>query len=327
MQIIENIVHLIKNNQNFVITSHVNPDGDSIGSELALYYYLRNLGKNVRVINYSQTPANYKFLDKSIIEFYEADRHDKPMQDADVIFILDTNDYSRVKTMAKQIRESNAKKVCIDHHLGFSRNGFDYYYSDTDSPSTGEILYKILMHDGDKNIDKDIADALYTAVMTDTGSFRFPRTDSETHTITANLIEKGADPVSIYDEVYDKSSFGRLKLLSIFLDNSVLINDGKLIYSIIHRSDFERTGTNEFDTEGFSHQLLSLGTVQIGIIFTVGKKGTKVSFRSKGDIFVNELAKKFGGGGHQNAAGAFIEGKKIGDLLEPVLLAAGKYVK
>lgn len=324
---IENIVNLIKNNQNFVITSHVNPDGDSIGSELALYYYLRNSGKIVRVINYSQTPANYKFLDKDIIEFYDAGKHDKVMQDAEVIFILDTNDYSRVKTMAVQIKKSKAKKVCIDHHLGFSRNGFDYYYSDTDSPSTGEILYKILMHDGAEKIDKDIADALYTAVMTDTGSFRFPRTDSETHMITANLIEKGADPVSIYDEVYDKSSFGRLKLLSIFLNNSILINDGKLIYSIIHRSDFERTGTNEFDTEGFSHQLLSLGTVQIGIIFTEGKKGIKVSFRSKGDIFVNELAKKFGGGGHQNAAGAWVEGNKMEELVNAVLDQTKGYLK
>src|SRR6266508_3666602 len=103
---LENIVNLIRNSQKFVITSHVNPDGDSIGSELALYYYLRNKGKDARIINYSPTPANYKFLDRNIIEIFAEEKHNKVIQDSDVIFILDTNEYGRVKTMAKQIQES-----------------------------------------------------------------------------------------------------------------------------------------------------------------------------------------------------------------------------
>ena len=103
--------------------------------------------------------------------------------------------------------------------------------------------------------------------------------------------------------------------------------DGKLIYSIVHLSDFESTGTNEFDTEGFSHHLLSLEGVQLGIIFTEGKKGIKVSFRSKGDVFANELAQKFGGGGHQNAAGAWVENKKIDEIINKVLGEAKNYLK
>lgn len=324
---IENIVNLIKNNQKFVITSHVNPDGDSIGSELALYYYLKKNGKKVNIINYSQTPINYKFLDKNIIEKYSESKHNEFIREADAIFILDTNEYKRIKTMAKHIQGSTAKKVCIDHHLDFSSDGFDFYYTDTESPSTGELLYKIFSHNGGENINKDIADALYTAVMTDTGSFRFPRTDSETHRIAANLIEQGADPVKIYNEVYEKSSFGRLKLLSLFLNNTATMYDGKLMYSVLHRSDFEKTATNELDTEGFSHHLLSIGTVQLAIIFTEVKNGIKVSFRSKGNIFSNEIAKKFGGGGHQNAAGAWMEGKELNDAIDEVLDAAENFIR
>jgi phosphoesterase RecJ-like protein len=329
-RVIKEIVDLIRNNSNFVITSHVNPDGDSIGCQLALLYFLKELGKNATCISYSETPVNYRFLDRNVIEKYSAQVHDKLISNADVIFILDTNEYSRVKAMASKIKESKAKKVCIDHHLGRD-SAFDYLYTDESSPSTGEMLYKIITSPpaplrGRGELSKEIAEALYTAIMTDTGSFRFPRTDSETHRIAAELIEHGADPVKIYEEVYDKSSFGRLKLLATFLNNVVQTSDGKLAYSIIRQSDFNETNTNVFDTEGFSHHLLSVGTVQIGLIFTEGRSGIKVSFRSKGDTSVNDYAKEFGGGGHQNAAGAFIEGGKMEEVVEKVLGAAEKYI-
>jgi len=326
-EILQEIVDLIENNDNFVITSHVNPDGDSIGSQLALLYFLRELGKNATAISYSETPVNYRFLDKNIIEKYSSESHDRVIAEADVIFILDTNDYSRVRAMASKVKESKAKKVCIDHHLG-GDSSFDYVYADDESASTGEMLFKIITHGPwGKHITKEVAEALYTAIMTDTGSFRFPRTDSETHKIAAELIEHGADPVYIYEEVYDKSSIGRLRLLSIFLNNVVEKLDGRLAYSIIRQSDFDRTGTGVFDSEGFSHHLMSVGSVQIGLIFTEGKRGIKVSFRSKGNISVNEYAKEFGGGGHQNAAGAFFEGGKMEEVIKKVLSSAEKYIQ
>jgi phosphoesterase RecJ-like protein len=325
---LKNIVELIKNNQNFVLTSHVNPDGDSIGSEIALYYYLKNLQKNANIINYSSTPENYLFLDKlRIIEKFDENKHKDVLLNSDVIFILDTNEYKRLKNMEKFVASSHAKKICIDHHLGLNKNGFDLYATDEGSPATGEILYKLFNYIGSNSINSDIATALYTAIMTDTGSFRFPRTSPETHTITAKLIEKGADPVEIYSQVYGRSSVGRVRLLSRFLDVIHLEYNNKLIYSVITLKDFSETGTNEYDSDGFSHFLMNLESSQISVIFTEAKTGIKLSFRSKGDIYVNELAKEFGGGGHKNAAGAWITGYKMPVLINEVITKAKKYIK
>lgn len=318
---------LIKNNDKFVITSHVNPDGDSIGSEIALYKYLKKQGKNARIISYSETPDNYLFLDNNNkIEKFDENKHNTTIQEADVIFILDTNEYSRLRTMEQYIRKSPAKKVCIDHHLGKS-NGFDYSIIDTDSPATGEILFKLFTLDNKQKLDIDIAIPLYAAIMTDTGSFRFPRTDSDTHRITAELIDCGADPVEIYSKVYGRAQLGRLKLLSRFLNNMVLLYDGKIVYSNIYLKDLEETGTNVFDTEGFSHYIMSMASVQIGIIFTQSPRGVKISFRSKGEIYANELAKEFGGGGHMNAAGAWVDKGDLEKLVKEVTLKAKKYIK
>ena len=324
---LKEILDLIKNNDKFVITSHVNPDGDSIGSEIALYKYLLKQGKNARIISYSETPDNYIFLDENkTIEKFDETEHNMSIQEADVIFVLDTNEYSRLRTMEPYIRKSPAKKVCIDHHLGKS-NGFDYALIDTESPATGEILFKLFTFDKKQKLGIDIAIPLYAAIMTDTGSFRFPRTDSETHKITAELIEAGADPVEIYSKVYDRAQIGRLKLLSRFLNNIVLLYDGKVVYSNVYLKDLEETGTNIFDTEGFSHYIMSIASVQIGIIFTQSPRGVKISFRSKGEIYANELAKEFGGGGHMNAAGAWIDKGDMEKLAKEVTLKAKKYIK
>ncbi|MCI0449417.1 MAG: bifunctional oligoribonuclease/PAP phosphatase NrnA [Chlorobi bacterium] len=322
------IAELINKNQEFILTSHVNPDGDSIGSEIALYIYLKKQGKHARIINFSETPANFTFLDKdNIIEQFDETKHKDAIEKADVIFILDTNEYERVRTMAPHIKASKAKKVVIDHHLGFSDNGFDYYISDTDSPATGEIIYRFLKNSGSDAIDKDIAIALYTAIMTDTGSFRFDRTDSETHNITAELLKFGADPFEIYSEVYNKATIGRLHLLGRFLNNIQLVQGNSIVYSTVSQKDFAETQTDEYAIDGFSSHLMSLETVKLGIVITEAKRGVKISFRSKGEIYCNELAKEFGGGGHQNAAGAFVLGAKVEEISKDVIEKAKNYIK
>lgn len=330
----KDIVSLIKNNQEFILTSHVNPDGDSIGSEIALYLYLKSLGKNARVLNYSPTPDNYTFLDKDrVIEQFDENKHKELIEKADVIFILDTNEYQRVRTLAPYIKASKAKKILIDHHLGFNPDDFDLYIVDTDSPATGEILYSFFKdientpdYTGGKIITKDIAAALYTAIMTDTGSFKFNRTDEETHNIIADLLTYGLVPYDIYSEVYNKATIGKLHLLGRFLNKITLMYDGKLAYSYVVRKDFEETETDEYAIEGFSSHLMSLETVIMGIVITETLRGVKLSFRSKGDVKANELAKEFSGGGHMNASGAFVEGAEIFKLTEDVVSKAVKYL-
>ena len=326
------IVSLINNNQEFILTSHVNPDGDSIGSEIALQIYLKSLGKNAGILNYSPTPDNYKFLDKEqVIEQFDEAKHKERILNADVIFILDTNEYQRLRTLAPYIQESKAKKILIDHHLGFNPELFDEYIVDTDSPATGEILYRFFKEiekaEGKIGIiTKDMALALYTAIMTDTGSFKFNRTDEETHLITAELLTYGLNPYDIYEEVYNQATIGRLHLLGRFLNNVTLMYDGKLAYSVILRKDFEETSTDEYAIEGFSSHLMSLSTVVMGIVITQTQRGVKLSFRSKGEVFSNELAKEFGGGGHQNASGTFIPGGDIEKLVKEVTEKAEKYL-
>ncbi len=330
---IKDIVDLIYNNQEFILTSHVNPDGDSIGSEIALYLYLKSLGKNARILNYSPTPENYTFLDKDkVIEQFDEGVHKDLILNADVIFILDTNEYQRLRTLAPFIQTSKAKKILIDHHLGFDPGNFDKYIVDTDSPSTGEILYKFFkeaeaIKKSGNIINREIAKALYTAIMTDTGSFKFDRTDKETHLITAELLEHGLEPYGIYSEVYNKATIGKLHLLGRFLENIELFNDDKTAYSVMLQKDFEETGTDEYAIEGFSTHLMSLSTVVLAIVFTETKRGVKLSFRSKGSIKSNQLAAEFGGGGHQNAAGSFIFGGNIKTVINEVKKASEKYIK
>lgn len=320
----KDIVSLIDNNQEFILTSHVNPDGDSIGSELALHIYLKNLGKSSRILNYSPTPDNYKFLDKDgVIEEFNEDKHKDLVKNADVVFILDTNEYERLRTLAPHVKQSKAKKVLIDHHLGFDPKNFDHYIMDTDSPATGEILYRffkdIEASTGNNGvITKDMAVALYAAIMTDTGSFKFGRTDEETHLITADLLKYDINPYDVYSEIYNRATIGRLHLLGRFLNNISLLYDGKLAYSTVTRKDFEETSTDEYAIEGFSSHLLTLESVVLGIVITETVRGVKLSFRSKGDVKSNELAKLFGGGGHQNASGAFVLGGKPDKIVNEV---------
>ncbi|MCC6865431.1 MAG: bifunctional oligoribonuclease/PAP phosphatase NrnA [Ignavibacteria bacterium] len=329
----KDIVDLINNNQEFILTSHVNPDGDSIGSEIALFIYIKSLGKNARILNYSPTPDNYTFLDKDkVIEQFDETKHKDMILNADVIFILDTNEYERIRTLEPFIKLSSAKKTVIDHHLGFKPEEFDYYIIDTNSPATGEILYRFfkdieINYSGKKIINPQIAEALYTAIMTDTGSFKYERTDAETHLIISELLKHGINPYDIYSKVYNNATAGKLHLLGRFLENVKLLYEGRLAYSTMLQKDFKETDTDEYAIEGFSTHLLSLSTVTLGIVFTETKNGVKLSFRSKGNVYSNLLAKEFGGGGHQNASGAFVAGGRINDLIEEAVKKAEKYLE
>lgn len=323
---IENIIELIKCNKNFVITTHVNPDGDAIGSELAITRAIRQLGKNAVIINHNSTPDNYKWMDtEGMILHFIPEQHRDHLLNADVIFILDVNQPDRLRSLEPFVKQSKALKVVIDHHLEPHPFG-DHYLIDHDATSTGEILYKLLMKLDNFQIDKEIAIALYTAIMTDTGSFRFPRTDPETHSIAAHLLQCGADPVEIYVNVYENWTCGRMRLLGEALDTMKTIHDGKVAYIICTQKMFKETGTTEVETDNFTVYPMSIKGVVVGILFNELHNGVKISFRSKGDVPINELAKEFGGNGHLNAAGVRLFDKKLDDIIRLVKDKVGKYV-
>jgi len=309
-----------------VLTTHVNPDGDGLGSELALGRYLKKTGKQVTILNHSETPENYRWMDTGgEVLRYSAERHAGIIMEADLIVILDTNQPDRLRSLLPAVEESHAKKVIIDHHLEPHPFG-DHYVVDDDATSTGEIVCRILMHLGAEQIDAPIAQALYTAIMTDTGSFRFPRTDPEIHRIAAHLLECGVVPIEVYASVYEGWSQGRMRLLGEVLDSMKTAHNGKIAYVVCSQQMFRQTGTTEVETDGFTTYPMSVRGVVVGILFNELSDGVKISFRSKGSIPINELAKEFGGNGHLNAAGARVAGRKIDDVVADVIANAASYV-
>ncbi len=320
------LTQLFEQYYSFVLTTHVNPDGDGLGCELALASFLQNRGKQVTILNHSNTPDQYSWMDpQNRILSYNEEHHRDLVLQADVIIVLDTNHPDRLRSMKDAVVESKAIKVIIDHHLDADKFAH-HYILDEDATSTGEIIYNILMSFGSSTIDGEIARYLYTAIMTDTGSFRYPRTDPETHRIIAHLLECGADPSELYSQVYERWSLGRMRLLGEVLDSMKLSCNGKLAYVVCTRSMFAQTGSTEVETDNFTTYPMSVKNVLVGILFNEMEDGVKISFRSKGNIPVNKLANEFGGGGHLNASGARLFNGSLQEIINEVLRKAEKYI-
>lgn len=324
---IEQVIGLVRRHGRFVLTTHVNPDGDGLGSELALRAGLSRLGKSAVIVNHSPTPDHYRWLDPGgLVEHYAPATHDAVIASADAIFVLDTNQPDRLRSMEAPVRASGASRAVIDHHLD-PHPFADAYFIDPDATSTGEMIFRLLEALGGADIDREIAVPLYTAIMTDTGSFRYPRTGAGTHRIVSRLIECGADPPSIFGNVYETWSPGRMRLLGEALDTLALSGGGAIAHMLTTREMFSRTGTTEIETDTFSTYPMNIRNVRIGILFTELKDGVKISFRSKGTIPVNLLAKEFGGNGHLNASGARLHDVRLDEVVPRVLLAAERYLE
>ncbi len=318
---------IIDENSDFVITCHVNPDADAIGSELALADLLKRKNKNVNVINYSKTPYNLEFLDsENIIEKYDSGKHDNIIETTDVIILLDLNQLSRTVKMETVIRNSNAIKVCIDHHTE-PENFSEFMIVDKNYSSTGEIIFDFVSRTGIVGLNYNMALQLYAAIMTDTGSFRFERTTPELHRKVAILLEKGVSPYDVYDKIYAQFYLSRNKLLGYALTTLELSKSGKIAYMTITQKMLEETGALEADVDGFVNYCLEIKGVQIGMLFFELKDGVKVSFRSKLDVPVNLLAEKFNGGGHFNASGTRLYNTKLSDIKQKIILSAEDLLK
>ena len=323
---IEALLPLFQRQTAFVLTTHAHPDGDGLGSEIALAEWLLSQGRRVRIINHSPTPEVYLFLDPlRRIERFDPKRHADTIRDAGVIVVLDTNHPDRLQTMQDSVVASRATKICIDHHLDPAPFAA-HYLLDDDATSTGEILYRLLLRAGGPTFSPVVAGPLYCAIMTDTGSFRYPRVDPEIHRIVAHLLECGADPVGIYHQVYEQWTAGRIQLLGAMLEGLQTAHDDRLVHVTITRDMLLRTGTREEDTDSFTVYPMSVRGTQAGILFLELNDGLKISFRSRGDIAINELAKEFGGNGHKNAAGARLHDVSLEEARNRVVAAAAKYL-
>jgi bifunctional oligoribonuclease and PAP phosphatase NrnA len=322
----EKLKDIILNNSSFLLTTHVNPDADAIGSEVAFSNILKKLGKKSIIINHSSLPYNMEFFNKdNIIYKFDEEKHKNIFNEVDVLVALDFNRADRTVRMEKKFRKSNKLKICIDHHQD-PEEFVDHQFIDTNYCATGQILYDFIKQTKIVELDFEIAEPIYAAIMTDTGSFRFERTTAEVHKIIAELLKLGVNPEQVYDKLYDQSKFSKIKLLGRALNSINLIADNKIGYMKISQKDFEELGAIESDTENFVNYNLSIENVVLGILFIELKNGFKVSFRSKGNIPVNKLANEFGGGGHINAAGARFFTNNMQDMIPIILSKAELYL-
>lgn len=315
----QTLKRIIETKKTFVITTHVNPDGDAIGCEVALARFLADKNKIVTILNQSETPDNLKFLEEIFpIQRYEAEKHNNLILTTDCFIVLDTNSPLRFSVMNDSLQNSKAYKICIDHHL--EQEPFaDEYIIDTEAPATGELLYKILAFIDKQGITLPVARGLYAGIMTDTGSFRFPKTDAETHEIAADLLRCGVDPSEMFQHIYENGPLKNLQLLGKALNSITLHHKGKVAVMLLPRQFFHETQTKESDVDNLTQYVLSIGGVIVGIVVTELNDGIKISFRSKGDIYINKLAKQYNGGGHKNAAGARVKGVPLDAVVSDVL--------
>ena len=309
MQAIEQFYPILNQPFKAVITAHQKPDGDAMGSTLGLYHFLKQLGHEVTVIS----PTNWaQFLDwmpgvEQVIDF-EANKNEASeiVAAADYVFCLDFNILHRTKHLEPIIRDAKALKILIDHHQQPDTPSFAYGISDVKMSSTCEMIYDFIVQSGHSNlINIDIATCLYTGLMTDTGSFRFPSTTASVHKIVAHLKELGLQHAKIHENIYDNSTEGRLKFMgNAFLNRMTVLPEFKTAVMAIPKSDIYKFELKTGDTEGLVNYLLSIEGIKFAAILIDREEERKWSFRSKGNFDVNIFARThFEGGGHANAAG------------------------
>jgi phosphoesterase RecJ-like protein len=300
------LISIIRNHERFVLTSHIRPDCDALGSELGMAGILQGLGKQCTIVNGHPTPPALTFLDPSqsiraINENIQADE-----VSGDCLIILDTSAWAQLGPMADVLRRWSGTKLVIDHHVGEDDLG-TLFFKDTNAEATGHLVALLAKHAGVK-MTKAMATSLYAAIATDTGWFRFGSTTSATYRVIADLVDAGASPSSIYGDLYERDTIGRVRLRGRILSRVQTEENGQLIHTYVRKEDFAESGALPSDTEDAINLALAIeGTKAAFIMIEQLKGGFKISFRSRCHVDCNEVARQFGGGGHRAAAGAFIE--------------------
>ncbi len=308
------VIELIDGAKRVVISTHENSDGDGLGSEVALVAALKQLGKDVHLVNPTVIPKNYQFLPfmNTVAVFDEQNEsHIQRLHDADLFILLDTNNIGRTRAIKNHVLElrdaGTLKIVCIDHHLD-PQDFADVMVCISASAATGELAYELVRemerYFEKPLLNKTVATGLYTAVMTDTASFKLPKTSPRIHRLTAELLEAGVAPMEIYDSVYNTLTPGALKLIGLAIGNIQILEENAIAYLSVTQAMLQETGVGLSDTERLLEYLMGMSKTMIAMMFIELPDGkTKISFRSRADYAVNEIAKRYGGGGHRNAAG------------------------
>lgn len=300
---------LVEDRRRLVVTTHLNPDGDAIGSEIGLARFLVALGRDVRIVNQEVTPRNLAYLEEDgpPIEEYDAATHDAALSESDLLVLVDNSAPDRLGRMEPVFLSLATNVLCIDHH---PTQGTPWAHNilDEDASATAGIVFELMREMGHAP-DGPTAEALYSGLATDTGFFRFNSTRARAHEIAAELLRAGVQPARCYQEVYERNSPEWTRLLGEALAGLRLDARGAVVSVRIPLELLERCGARGVDTSEMTTPLLAIDGVRIALLFReLGEGRIKVSLRSKGPLDVYRLAAEFGGGGHRNASGIVTEG-------------------
>lgn len=303
----ESIKSILSTKKKIILIPHSSPDADALGSCLALFHFFKN-DHNVSVISPNEFTEILNFLPGSenvIIYEFQKEKSDVLFDEAEIIFTLDFNSLGRAKNVSYKISKSSAKIIMIDHHEN-PDDYADFMISNSKMSSTSEMIYDFISYIDSNKIDNNIATCLYTGIVADTGSYRFPSTTSRTLLVGSKLIDYGVDVTQIFESLHNNFQFDRLKLLGITINNFKKVEDLPVLYSLITDEDQKSSNFKKGDSEGFVNFGLSVEGILCSVLFIENKEDEliKISFRSKGDFKVNIFASRyFNGGGHIHAAG------------------------
>jgi phosphoesterase RecJ-like protein len=318
---LETLKNKLANPCKIVITTHHKPDGDAMGSSLGLFNYLIQKGHFVKVISPTDYPYFLQWLPNNpevIIYTEKVEESKKLVSDAELIFCLDFNALSRINELGEEVRKAEGLKIMIDHHL--EPEGFDdFRHWDINACATAQLIYDFITNylNDKEYINKDVATCLYTGIVTDSGSFRFPNVTANLHRIVADLIDAGAVNWRIHQQLFDNTTEGRLKFLGFCLTNKLeVFREFNTALITVSDEDLKKFDIQTGETEGVVNYALSISGIKLAAFIVERKDKVKLSLRSTGEFPANEICKKyFNGGGHRNAAGGQSD-DKFEDVIE-----------
>jgi bifunctional oligoribonuclease and PAP phosphatase NrnA len=301
----------VDSHRQFLLTTHVNPDGDGLGSEVALALWLRARGKSVRVLNDSPVPDAFVFMAREQpLETFDEALAEQLFTQADALIVLDTSNRQRIGRVAVPLERHLIAVAVVDHHATHTRGFGQVNVIEPEASSTGELVYD-LIHEAGGGITPAIAEALYVALMTDTGSFRYSNTDTHAHRMAADLLTHGLDPQRLHAQVHSHASAARLRFFGEALAALELLDDGRIVVLEASPEQFQKHGLTGADTDGLVDMPRNIAGVDAVVLISEVEAGkVKVSLRSTGRIAIDQVAARLGGGGHPHAAGVLLRGSR-----------------
>ncbi len=318
--------HILSQRKNIAIVSHTNPDGDSIGSSLGLFHFLKAYGHNPVVVVPNEYPDFLAWMpgEKEILICDKnREKSKEVLKEAGIIFCLDHNAPSRLGEMEETFKKAEGIKIMVDHHVNPDKTAYDMTFSTTETSSTSELVFDMMSELNPWLIDKTISECLYVGIMTDTGSFSYSCNSEKTFRTVAELFKNGIDGVKIHRLVYDTFSESRLRLLGYCLSEKlVVLPEYHTAYIWLTKEELDRFNFRTGDTEGVVNYALGIKGIKFAALFTEKDNKIRISFRSVGDFEANTFAREhFEGGGHKNAAGgdSFVPMKETIEKFEKLL--------